>query len=87
MIVLLSSQHTGASPHVLREVERATSWRAPVLALRIDAIPLSGSLQYFLNASHWLDAGVGPLLPRLVEAGQRRRRRPANPSPCCPAPI
>ena len=37
--VLILSQNAAASPHVLREVERAASKRHPVLPLRIDKAP------------------------------------------------
>jgi TIR domain len=35
-IVLILSQHAAESPHVLREIERATSKRHPVVSLRVD---------------------------------------------------
>ena len=39
-IVLILSRHAAESPHVLREIERATSKRHPVVSLRIDHAPL-----------------------------------------------
>jgi TolB-like protein len=69
--VLILSQSAAASPHVLREVERASSKRHPVVSLRTDLVPLPASLEYFLNTSHWLDAsaiGLERALPKLVEA-------------------
>jgi TIR domain len=71
VLVLVLSQHAAASAHVLREVERATSKRHPILSFRIDQAPLPESLEYFLNTSQWLDAsatGADRALPRLVEA-------------------
>src|SRR5476649_1363729 len=60
LIVLVLSQHGAASPHVLREVERASSKRHPVVTFRIDSAPLPADLEYFLNTSQWLDAsGMG----------------------------
>jgi hypothetical protein len=46
-LVLILSQNAAASPHVLREVERATSKRHPLVSLGIDHVPLSASLEYF----------------------------------------
>jgi TolB-like protein/Tfp pilus assembly protein PilF len=72
--VLILSEHGAASQHVLREVERASSRRHPVVAFRIDAAPMPVDLEYFLNTSQWLDAssmGVERALPRLVDAVQR----------------
>jgi TolB-like protein/Flp pilus assembly protein TadD len=72
-IVLILSQHAAESPHVLREIERATSKRHPVVSLRIDHAPLPAGLEYFLNTSHWLDASGGDparAMPKLVSATQ-----------------
>src|SRR5471030_2258003 len=44
LIVLVLSQHGAASPHVLREVERASSKRHPVVTFRIDSAPLPADL-------------------------------------------
>jgi TolB-like protein/Tfp pilus assembly protein PilF len=71
VIVLVLSQNAVTSQHVLREVERASSKRHPVVSFRVDLAPLPAALEYFLNTSHWLDAsasGVDRALPRLVEA-------------------
>ena len=70
-LVLVLSEHGADSQHVLREVERASSKRHPVVSLRIDNAPLPAGLEYFLNSSQWLDAqaaGVERSLPRLIEA-------------------
>src|ERR1700679_2158753 len=39
LLVLVLSQHAVASSHVGKEIERASSKRRPILALRIDAAP------------------------------------------------
>ena len=73
-IVLVLSGNAASSQHVLREVERASSKKHPLVSLRIDLAPLPADLEYFVNTSHWLDAtstGVGPALPKLVDAVQR----------------
>lgn len=71
VMVLVLSQHAADSAHVLREVERASSKRHPIIALRTDLEPLPDGLENFLNTSQWLDAsaaGVERTLPRLVDA-------------------
>jgi TolB-like protein len=71
MMVLVLSQSAMDSPHVLREVERASSKNRPVLAFRTDTAPLTPNLEYFLSTNHWLDASGGalePMLPALVTA-------------------
>ncbi|MDP9088234.1 MAG: TIR domain-containing protein [Pseudomonadota bacterium] len=74
VVLLVLSLHSNNSPHVVREIERATSKRRPVLALRIDHVQMQPALEYFLNASHWLDAtvsGVTGAMPRIIEAVRR----------------
>ena len=74
LIVVVLTGNSVGSPHVLREIERASAKRHPVVSFRIDTIPLPAGLEYFLSASHWLDAtvsGIDSALPRLVEAAQR----------------
>ena len=71
VIVLVLSREAVDSPHVLREVERATSKRHPVVSFRTDLAPLPAALEYFLNTSHWLDAsvaGASAAVPKLVGA-------------------
>ena len=58
-LVLVLSENSVASAHVSKEVERASSKRRPVIALRIDDAPLSPALEYFLGESHWIDARAG----------------------------
>jgi len=71
LLVLVLTENAVISPHVLREVERTSSKRHPIISIRIGVNALSPSLEYFLSASHWLDAGpsgIESALPRLVEA-------------------
>jgi serine/threonine-protein kinase len=70
-LVLVLSQSAAASHHILREVERASSKRHPVIALRIDRAPLPAGLEYFLNSSQWLDtadADPSRAFPKLIDA-------------------
>ena len=72
--VLVLTASAVVSPHVLREVERASAKGHPVVSFRLDSAPLPPGLEYFLSASHWLDAtasGVDSALPKLVEAVRR----------------
>src|SRR5450432_1494331 len=86
MLVLVLSKNAIASGHVLREVERASSKKRPVLSVRMDATELPAELEYFVSANHWLDATVGPIeqiLPALVEAIRGGDARPV-PHPDAP---
>jgi TolB-like protein len=82
--VLILSQNSAASPHVVREVERAASKRHPVVSLRIDQAPLPADLEYFLNTSQWLDASGGEparVMPKLVAAIRVAIDKPSTPEP------
>jgi len=71
IVVLVLSRNAAASPHVIREIERAASKRLAIISMRIDAQPMPPALEYFLNSSHWLDAsssGISLSLPILVKA-------------------
>ena len=88
VMVLILSQNAAASPHVLREVERATSKRHPVVSVRIDQTPLPAEFEYFLNTSQWLDASGGDaarMMPKLVAAVRLAIERSAGPAPAISA--
>jgi TolB-like protein len=75
MVVLVLTKSAIDSPHVLREVERASSKARPVLSIRLDGAQLPPELEYFLSANHWLEAPGGaiePVLPALIEAVRAR---------------
>src|ERR1700733_5298785 len=75
MLVLILSKSAIESSHVLREVERASSKKRPVLVVRMDAAGLPPDLEYFLSANQWLDASHGPLeqiLPALIASVRGR---------------
>ncbi len=61
VMVLVLSSHSNVSQQVTREIERAVNKGVVVLPLRIEDIPLSKSLEYFLSTAHWLDAYSAPL--------------------------
>jgi TolB-like protein/tetratricopeptide (TPR) repeat protein len=69
ILVLILSEKAIASAHVGREIERAVSKRRPVIALRIDAAPLTAAFEYFLNQSQWIEGGGGDAaIAQLVNA-------------------
>ena len=73
MLIVILSEAAVASGHVLREVERASAKNRPLISLRIAPVTLPPALEYFLSASHWLDAADGRVeraLPQLIEAVQ-----------------
>jgi TolB-like protein/Tfp pilus assembly protein PilF len=75
--VLVLSASAIESSHVGKEVERASSKKRPILALRIDAAPLTPALEYFLSESQWVEAKAGNMeaaYARLIEAMREPER-------------
>src|SRR6204780_1562292 len=75
LLVLVLTQSAVDSPHVLREVERASSKNRSVLSIRLDAANLPPELEYFLSANHWLEASSGTIesvFPALIESVRGR---------------
>jgi TIR domain/Ankyrin repeats (3 copies) len=70
ILVLVYSGSSNRSPQVLREVERAVSKGLPIVPFRIEDVPMSSAMEYFISSQHWLDALTPPLeshLDRLRE--------------------
>jgi hypothetical protein len=68
-LVLILSKHSVDSAHVGKEVERASTKRKPIVAIRLDATPLTPAFEYFLSELQWVDArdGLDAALPRLAD--------------------
>lgn len=58
--VLVFTQHSNLSPHVLREVERALTLGINIIPVRFDDSGVSKSLDYLLATVHWLSATSEP---------------------------
>lgn len=67
VLLLVFSSHSNNSPQVRREVERAVNKGLHVLPFRIEDVPLSKSLEYFISTQHWLDAIAGGMDSHLQE--------------------
>lgn len=99
VFVLVLSRQANASPQVMREVERAVNRGMPIIPLRVEDVMPSRSLEYFLSASHWLDAfppplrqHLGPLCERVhalvsADAPAPQPHRPSRSVPGGGAPI
>ena len=69
ILVLILSAQSVASAHVGKELERATSKRHPIVALRTDTAPLTSAFEYFLNESQWIEGrGSDAAIAQLVGA-------------------
>ena len=59
-MVFIFSSHSNKSPHALRELERAINQGIYIVPFRIENVPPSKSIEYFIGAAHWLDAYPQP---------------------------
>lgn len=53
-VVLLLSNASNDSPHVLREIEYAVSHKIPILVYKLEEVTLSKSMEYFLMTHQWI---------------------------------
>ncbi len=61
IMVIVFSTNSNKSRQVLREVERAIQKNVVALPFRIDEQEPTGDMEYFLSATHWLDALNGDM--------------------------
>lgn len=66
-MLLLLSEASNKSPHVLREVERAVSKNIPIIICKLEEVTLTKSMEYFLMTHHWLDVEKGIDFVKLTE--------------------
>jgi len=89
-LVLLLSESAIGSSHVGKEVERASSKKRPIIALRIDNAPLTPALEYFLSESQWIEAqseNRDSAYARLVDAIQEPERAAPRINPAVTPPV
>lgn len=68
VMVLMLSEKSNTSPHVLREIERAVSRDIPIIVYKIEGVELSKSLEYFLMTHQWMDARDDGDFKRILES-------------------
>lgn len=75
ILILLLSQAANASPHVLREVERAVTRNIPVLVYKLEDVTLSKSMEYFLMTHQWLNAKKNDFSDVLVSISEIKKNK------------
>ena len=73
-MVVVFSASANRSAQVMREVERAVTAGQPILPFRIEDVPYSKTLGYFLGTCHWLDALTPPIEAHINELGDLVQR-------------
>jgi TolB-like protein/Flp pilus assembly protein TadD len=84
VMVLVLSASAIASKHVGKEVERTSSKGRPIIALKVDAAPLTTTLEYFLSESQWIDAaalGISAATAKLTQAVRQALAAPSGGTP------
>ena len=80
VMVLVFSSNANASPMVMREIRAAVERGVPILPLRIEDVAPSGSMEFFISGTHWLDAVTPPLERHLEILAGRVRALLAEPA-------
>ena len=65
VMVVVYSAKANDSPQIKREVERAVNRGLAVIPFRIEDVPMSKTLEFFMSMPHWLDALTPPLQSHL----------------------
>jgi len=60
-LLLILSSKSNTSEQVKREVAQAVNDSRPIIPFRIEEVPLSKHMRYFIGTPHWMDALTEPL--------------------------
>ncbi len=58
VILLMLSQESNRSPHVLREIERAVTRSIPIVVYKMEEVELTKSMEYFLMTHQFMEAAT-----------------------------
>ena len=61
VFILVYSSNSNHSPQVIKEVDRAVHHGLAIIPLRLEDVPMSKQLEYYVSDVHWLDALTPPL--------------------------
>lgn len=67
LVLVLLSEDANSSPQVEREVYQAAEARIPILPVRVEDLPLSPRMKFWLGVMHWLDTFDRPASRRYDE--------------------
>ncbi len=73
LMVLVYSSNANASDQVRRELDSAMRYSVPILPFRIEDVPVSEKLEWYLSLPHWLDALTPPLEKHIEELASTAR--------------
>jgi dienelactone hydrolase len=61
VFILVYSSNSNHSPQVIKEVDRAVHHGLAIIPIRLEDVPMSKQLEYYVSDVHWLDALTPPL--------------------------
>jgi hypothetical protein len=61
IFVLVFSENSNKSHHVLKEIDAACRYEKIIIPFKIDACQPDDAVEYYLSATHWLDAISAPM--------------------------
>ena len=70
VMVLVFSSHSNRSQQVINELETAVNRGIPILPFRVEDVPPSGPVEFYIRSRHWLDAWTPPLQRHLDQLAQ-----------------
>lgn len=65
VFILIYTKNSNSSAQVVKEVDRAVHHGLSIITLRLEDVPLSNQLEYYISDVHWLDATSPPLEPHM----------------------
>lgn len=83
LAILVFSADSNESNHVLSEIDRAYNKNKPIILFRLQDVPLSPSLEYYLSTAQWQNALQPPVerhIPALVETIKLILKRMSDPA-------
>ncbi len=66
LFILVYTANSNNSKQVIREVDRAVHAGIPVINFKLEEVPMSKQLEYYLSSVHWLDARTSPLDQHII---------------------
>ena len=67
IFLLVFSENSNKSKHVLKEIDAACKYERIIIPFKIDESQLDEAVEYYLSATHWLDAITAPMDNHLKE--------------------
>lgn len=79
-LVVMLSNYSNHSPHVLREVEHAASKGLPILVYKMEEVELTKSMEYFLMTHQWINQKVETDFHSIVDCVNELYKGKENPA-------